>query len=158
MAAAASTAGQSETLALPGVWGQTMNQQPLILVADDEAHIVHVVTLKLQNAGYRVITAEDGEEALALAIEHQPDLVITDFQMPFMTGLELCMQLKTHEQTKTIPALMLTARGFSLASEYLEQTNIVTVLSKPFSPRDILARVQELIERKNRQVEATESL
>jgi CheY-like chemotaxis protein len=134
-----------------------MSEKPLILVVDDEAHIVHVVTLKLQNAGYQVLTAEDGEEGLALAIEHRPDLVISDYQMPFMTGLELCMQLKKHEQTKATPALMLTARGFSLPNELLEQTNIVTVLSKPFSPRDILARVQELIDGKSPQVEAPQS-
>ncbi|MEX0744383.1 MAG: response regulator [Phycisphaeraceae bacterium] len=118
---------------------------PLILVADDESHIVHVVTLKLQNAGYRVITAEDGEEALALALEHRPNLVITDFQMPFMSGLELCTQLKSDERTAETPALMLTARGFSLGRDVLEQTNIAAVLSKPFSPRDVLARVQELL-------------
>ena len=121
-----------------------MNETPLILVVDDEAHILHVVSLKLQNAGYRVATASDGEDGLAKAVEHQPDLVITDHQMPFMTGLELCTKLKEHEQTRTVPAVMLTARGFRLASESLDRTNITAVLSKPFSPREILARVQEL--------------
>ncbi|MEX1016471.1 MAG: response regulator [Phycisphaeraceae bacterium] len=123
-----------------------MNEQaPLILVVDDESHIVHVVTLKLQNAGYRVITAEDGEEALALALEQRPSLVITDYQMPFLSGLELCQQLKRDERTSQTPALMLTARGFSLGRDVLEQTNIASVLSKPFSPREVLTRVQELL-------------
>ena len=63
--------------------------KPLILVVDDETHILHVVGLKLSNAGYEIITAEDGEEGLEVAVEQTPDLVITDFQMPFMTGLEL---------------------------------------------------------------------
>lgn len=119
--------------------------KPLILVVDDEAHIRHVVTLKLSNAGYNVITAEDGEEGLELCLEHLPDLVITDYQMPYMTGLELCIGLKKHPSTSAIPALMLTARGFSIASEYMDQTNILEVTSKPFSPRDILLRVQELL-------------
>lgn len=119
--------------------------KPLILVVDDEAHIVHVVSLKLANAGYEVITAEDGEEALAIATERQPDLVVTDFQMPFMTGLELCVKLKEQAATRTMPALMLTARGFSLAADQMDQTNIAGVLSKPFSPREVLTRVQELI-------------
>lgn len=119
--------------------------KPLILVVDDEAHILHVVTLKLTKAGYDVVTAEDGEEALELALERRPDLVITDFQMPYMSGLELCIALKAHEATRTTRALMLTARGFSLAHEYLDQTNILGVLSKPFSPREILARVHELV-------------
>ena len=121
-------------------------KQPLILVVDDETHILHVVTLKLQNAGYRVVTAEDGEEGLALALEHGPDLIITDFQMPFMTGLELCRKLLEHDRTSRIPAVMLTARGFGLDDESRAK-NIVDVLSKPFSPREMLARVQELVER-----------
>ncbi|MCX5661751.1 MAG: response regulator [Planctomycetota bacterium] len=119
--------------------------KPLILVVDDEAHILHVVSLKLRNAGYEVITAEDGEEGLDSALENLPDLVITDFQMPFLTGLELCMKLKENPLTRATPALMLTARGFGLADEHLDKTNITGVISKPFSPREILAKVQELI-------------
>jgi len=120
-------------------------EKPLILVVDDEAHILHVVSLKLTNAGYDVLTAEDGEEAYEKALQEQPDLLITDYQMPYLTGLELCQKLKEHEQTRALPALMLTARGFSLPAEMLEQTNIAGVLSKPFSPREVLTRVQELL-------------
>lgn len=118
---------------------------PLILIVDDEAHIRHVVKLKLVKAGFDVITAEDGEEALDLAMKQQPDLIITDYQMPFMSGLELCIELKQHPRTCSIPALMLTARGFSIPSEVLQKTNIISVISKPFSPRDILARVGEVV-------------
>ena len=117
----------------------------LILVVDDETHILHVVRLKLVNAGYDVITAQDGEEALEIALEQQPDLVITDYHMPFMTGLELCVAMKQHDQTRAIPALMLTARGSSLSGEYVDQANIASVISKPFSPREILGHVEELI-------------
>lgn len=119
--------------------------KPVILVVDDESHILHVVSLKLRNAGYEVVTAEDGEDGFAAALELQPDLVITDFQMPFMNGLELCQKLKAHEQTANIPALMLTARGFSLSQEDVDRTNIAGVLSKPFSPREVLMRVHELV-------------
>ena len=120
-------------------------KSPLILAVDDETHILHVVRMKLANAGYQVITAEDGQEALELALEHSPDLIITDYQMPYLTGLELCLELKKHEQTAATPALMLTARGFNLADKYIGQTNITGVISKPFSPRQILARADELI-------------
>lgn len=120
-------------------------EKPLILVVDDEAHILHVVSLKLRNAGYEVITAEDGEEGLAMALENKPDLVITDFQMPFMTGVELCVKLKENEVTRPTPALMLTAHGAKIARELLDQTNIAGVLSKPFSPREILSKVKELV-------------
>lgn len=119
--------------------------KPLVLVADDEAHILHVVSLKLRNAGFDVLTAHDGEEAHDLALQHHPALLITDFQMPFMTGLELCVKLKANPDTTDIPAIMLTARGFAMAEDDLKLTNIAAVLSKPFSPRDVLAKVQELI-------------
>ena len=123
-----------------------MDNGKTILIVDDETHILHVVSLKLSNAGYNVITAEDGEEGFAKAVAHTPDLLITDYQMPFATGLELCMKLKEHENTNQLPAIMLTARGFSLANDCLEQTNIVGVLTQPFSPREVLNRVNELLE------------
>lgn len=116
-----------------------------ILVVDDEAHILAVVKMKLENAGFEVVTSEDGEDAFEQAKEVLPDLIITDYQMPFMSGLELCEALKAHEPTADIPVLMLTARGFSLSSDDLEKTNIIEVLSKPFSPRDILERVETAI-------------
>lgn len=116
-----------------------------VLVADDEAYIVHVVSLKLSNAGYEVIAAHDGEEAYELALELRPDLIITDYQMPYMSGLELCRLLQESPETARIPALMLTARGFSLDPSEVRRTGIVEVLSKPFSPRKVLSRVQELL-------------
>ncbi|MHC4996716.1 MAG: response regulator [Planctomycetota bacterium] len=119
--------------------------QPMVLVVDDETHILHIVSLKLRNAGYTVETALDGEEAYAIALEREPDLVITDFQMPYMTGLELCRRLRQDAVTAETPVLMLTARGFNLHHEDLSQTNIVGVLSKPFSPREVLAKVNQLV-------------
>ncbi len=117
-----------------------------ILVVDDEAHIVQVLSLKLRNAGYDVITAGDGEEGVDLAVEQLPDLIITDFQMPYMTGLELCRALAQHDATAGIPILMLTARGYALDDEDLAIGNIRDVISKPFSPRAIVAQVRELLD------------
>lgn len=119
------------------------NLSPLILVVDDESHILYVVGVKLRDAGYRVLTASDGKEGLAMALEKHPDLVITDYQMPYMTGVELCRNLKENAQTAAIPAIMLTARGFSIPKNDI-QTNIAAVIAKPFSPRDILLWVQKL--------------
>lgn len=122
------------------------DRKKVILVVDDEAHIRHVVSLKLSNAGFEVVTAGDGEEGLELARQHELALVVTDYQMPFMSGLQMCQQLKACPATASVPAIMLTARGFRLSAEDLQQTNIVSVLGKPFSPRQILAKVQELTE------------
>jgi len=116
-----------------------------ILVVDDEAHILHVLSLKLRNAGYEVVTAVDGEDGFELASQHVPDLVITDFQMPYMTGLELCKSLKEHPPTQHVPVLILTARGYALDDEDLRIGNIKGMLSKPFSPRAVLQLVKETL-------------
>ena len=116
-----------------------------IVVADDEAHILHVVSMKLTNAGYVVMTAVDGEEALDLCVTEKPDLLITDYQMPLMTGLELCKQLRGSEETRNIPALMLTARGFDIEPGEMIDAGIAAVLAKPFSPREMLAKVNDLL-------------
>lgn len=116
-----------------------------ILVVDDEAHIVQVLSLKLRNAGHEVITAVDGEEGFELACKQKPDLIITDFQMPYMTGLELCKALAGDPATARIPVLMLTARGYALEPEDLALGNIRNVLSKPFSPRAIAEQIQRIL-------------
>ncbi len=116
-----------------------------ILVADDEAHIRHVVSMKLSNAGYDVVTATDGEEALEACLAEKPDLVLTDFQMPYMSGLEFSMRLRENEQTKDIPVIMLTARGFDIEPHEMIAAGIVDVVSKPFSPREVLGKVQEIL-------------
>ena len=116
-----------------------------IVVADDEAHILHIVSMKLENAGYEVITAVDGEEALELCLAERPDLLITDYQMPVMTGLELCRQLQTRQETQYLPAVMLTARGFDIEPAEMVDTGIAAVLAKPFSPRELLEKVRTLL-------------
>lgn len=117
----------------------------IALVVDDEPHIVHVVALKLRNAGFEVLTASDGEQAYEIACKELPDIVISDLQMPYMSGLELCAKLRENPQTSRTPALLLTARGHALSPEDLARTNIAEVLAKPFSPREILAKVETLL-------------
>lgn len=116
-----------------------------ILVADDETHILHVVSLKLRNAGFRILTAQDGQEALELAQAEKPDLIITDYHMPQLSGLELCQRLKQDPATSSIPAIMLTARGYHLDPTDTEQSGILRMLSKPFSPTQLLATVNEVL-------------
>jgi len=124
-----------------------MGEKKTILVADDETHILHVVSLKLRNAGFIVITARDGQEALEMAQQEKPDLVITDYHMPHLSGLELCQRLKQDPATSAIPAIMLTARGYQLDPADTEQSGILRMLSKPFSPRQLLTTVNEVLER-----------
>lgn len=124
---------------------ESNNPARRILVVDDEPHIVRVVAIKMQNAGFEVATAADGEEAYEAALEFRPDIIITDFTMPFLTGLDLSIKLRRDERTKDIPVVMLTARGYGLSREDLAKTNIKTVMSKPFGPRDLLATVEAIL-------------
>lgn len=116
-----------------------------VLVADDEAHITHVVSLKFRKAGFEVVTAQDGEEAYELVVQEMPDMVITDLQMPFMSGVELATKMKENAATSGIPVIMLTARGLGLAQDDLARTNIKSVMSKPFSPKQVLERALSLL-------------
>jgi two-component system, OmpR family, alkaline phosphatase synthesis response regulator PhoP len=112
-----------------------------VLVVDDEIHIVHVVAIKLRSNGFEVVTASNGAEAYAIACSEKPDIVVTDFQMPVMDGLELVGKLREDERTKSIPVIMLTGRNFSIENEKREQLRISECLGKPFSPKELLNKI-----------------
>jgi two-component system alkaline phosphatase synthesis response regulator PhoP len=120
-------------------------EQKKVLIVDDEIHIVHVVAIKLRNNGYDVISANNGSEAYELACEIQPDIIVTDFQMPVMTGMELVEKLRGNEQTKNIPVIMLTARSFAISKEQQKRLQITDCLSKPFSPRELLINIEDIL-------------
>lgn len=124
---------------------KTTARPPTIVVADDETHIRLVVAEKLRSVGYIVHEARDGEEALDLVHQHNPDAIITDLQMPYMSGLELCMRLADEARTagtQPPPAVLLTARGHVLEPEQTSQTGIRRVMGKPFGVRELLEFVQ----------------
>ena len=116
-----------------------------ILAVDDEAHILHVVSLKLRNAGFDVLTAQDGQEALETTLAERPDLIITDYQMPRMSGVEFCKALRQHDDAPDVPIILLTARGFDVEDDDMAAAGIADVLEKPFSPREVLSRVEGLL-------------
>lgn len=116
-----------------------------VLVVDDEIHIVHVVAIKLRNNGYDVVSADNGATAFELATTEKPDIIVTDFQMPIMTGLELTEKLRQHEETKDIPVIMLTARSFAISREQQDQLQISGCLSKPFSPKELLGNIEDIL-------------
>ncbi|RKY07997.1 MAG: two-component system response regulator [Planctomycetota bacterium] len=117
-----------------------------ILVVDDEIHIVQVIAIKLRNNGFEVLTAENGAQALDIAKKHKPDLVITDYQMPVMTGIEFIENLRQIADTAETPVIMLTARGFAIDQERKNELDIATFLSKPFSPREVLQCVEDVLQ------------
>ena len=113
-----------------------------ILIADDESHILNVLLLKLRHAGFDVVSASDGGEALESARRERPDLLITDYHMPVLTGVEVCQRLREDAAWK-VPAILLTARGNELTAEELVSGGIVDVINKPFSPRHVLTIVSK---------------
>lgn len=125
----------------------TRRDTPLVLVADDEEDIRALVTFRLKRAGYEVITAADGEEALLLATSRLPDLAVLDMMMPKATGLEVTRSMREQATTKDIPVILLTARAQEADVSRGFEAGADDYVKKPFSPQDLQTRVQALLER-----------
>jgi DNA-binding response OmpR family regulator len=122
-----------------------------ILLCDDEPHILRAAEFKFKRSGFDVRCANNGEEALSLIQQRQPDIVVTDCQMPRMGGLELAKRLHDDAATADLPIIMLTAKGFELSAEELRtQFGIAQLLAKPFSPRELVACVEQVLEKTGR--------
>ncbi|MBU6414281.1 MAG: response regulator [Planctomycetes bacterium] len=125
-----------------------MNQNAgTILIADDEHHIRCVLGDRLRKQGFVVIEAGDGEEALTLARQHSPLAIVSDVQMPRMTGLEFAQSAKSDSTLATTPFILLTARSYLAAPDQIAATNIHAILAKPFSAREVVDKVMELLNR-----------
>ena len=101
---------------------------------------------KLKLAGYNVLVASNGQDCLELAREHHPSLIVTDFQMPMLSGFEMSQALAEDQSTANIPIILLTARGHKITQEELDTTGIRMVMDKPFGPTDLMTRVRGMLE------------
>ncbi len=118
-----------------------------VLLCDDEIHILRAAEFKIKRAGYSVRTAGDGEEGWQLIQDQVPDLLITDCQMPRLDGLGLVRRMRQDHRTAEVPVLMLTAKGYELSHEDLaSQLNVIAVIAKPFSPRELLRQVDAVLD------------
>ncbi len=118
---------------------------PLVLVADDEAEICALVQEHLERGGLRVVTARDGEEALAIAHEQNPAVAVLDVMMPKLNGYELVRRLREDERTRGICILLLTARAGGRDESYGYEVGADAYLRKPFDGHELRARVNELL-------------
>jgi two-component system, OmpR family, phosphate regulon response regulator PhoB len=118
-----------------------------ILVVDDERDILELVRLHLTQAGFRVQTAGDGRQALEAARRTPPDLIILDLMLPLMAGTEVARELRTNDKTRSIPILMLTARGEEVDRVVGFELGADDYVVKPFSPRELILRVQAILRR-----------
>ncbi|MEO0475767.1 MAG: response regulator [Planctomycetota bacterium] len=126
------------------------SEPPTVLIADDEPHIRHLVGTKLKLAGYTVLVASNGQDCLELAREHRPGLIVTDFQMPVLSGFEMSQALAADQDTASIPIILLTARGHKLSEDELATTSIRMIIDKPFGPTDLLNRVKGMLEQNSK--------
>jgi DNA-binding response OmpR family regulator len=118
-----------------------------VLIVDDDPDIRALVMYRLTASGYDVIAADDGEAGLAAAREHAPDLVLVDWMMPRLTGVELCSRLRADPATAGIPVVLLTARTDDVALRGGREAGVDEYITKPFSPRELAARVDEILSR-----------
>ena len=121
--------------------------KPKILVVDDEPDVVELIRVNLLAAGYEVVTAGDGTEALRKAHSAAPALVVLDLMLPEMGGLEVCKLLRRDPATKAIPIVMLTARAAEIDRVLGFELGADDYVTKPFSPRELVLRVKALLRR-----------
>jgi two-component system phosphate regulon response regulator PhoB len=123
--------------------------KPLILIVEDEVDLVTLLQYNLEKEGFRTINATDGEEALLLAQEQRPSLMLLDWMLPVLSGIEVCRQLRRNAETQSIPIIMLTARSDEADKVRGLNSGADDYLAKPFSPSELVARIQAVLRRAN---------
>ena len=121
--------------------------KPFVLVVEDEAPLVTLLRYNLEKSGFRVDEAGDGGEALGRINEAMPDLVLLDWMLPTMSGIEVCRQLRRKPSTRHLPVIMLTARAEDQDTVRGLETGADDYITKPFSPEALIARIRALLRR-----------
>lgn len=117
-----------------------------IIVAEDNRVLQDVIRFNLTRAGYSVRTAAEGREVLRMIAEAPADLLVTDCQMPGMSGLELVATIRSMATLKDLPILFCTAKGLEIDQRILDELRLPVLLCKPFSPRDLVEKCRQLLE------------
>ena len=120
-----------------------------VLIVEDEPPQAEMLSYNLQKEGYRVMLADDGEEGLLMARESLPDVIVLDWMLPNLSGIEVCRRLRGDAATRDIPILMLTARGEEEDRVRGIETGADDYVVKPYSPRELVARIKGLLRRAN---------
>lgn len=121
--------------------------KPVILLVDDEAALVTLLSYNLERAGFEVLSAPDGEQALVILAERHVDLVLLDWMMPYMSGIEVCRQLRRKPATRNIAIIILTARADETDRVRGLNTGADDYISKPFSTEELIARIHAVLRR-----------
>ena len=118
---------------------------PRILIAEDEQDILELIIFTLQFGGYEVIPTSNGEEALLMTRQTQPDLVLLDVRMPRMSGYQVCSEIKADLSTQHIPVVFLSAKGQEAEIKTGYETGAIDYILKPFAPDQLLLRLEEIL-------------
>ncbi|MCY4191820.1 MAG: phosphate regulon transcriptional regulator PhoB [Rhodospirillaceae bacterium] len=121
--------------------------KPYILVVEDEMPLITLLRYNLEEAGFEVEEATDGEEALISVMECKPDLVILDWMLPMISGIEVCRQLRRRRETRELPVIMLTARTEEGDRIRGLDSGADDYVTKPFSPKELIARIRAVMRR-----------
>ncbi len=121
--------------------------RPYILVVEDEAPLITLLRYNLEEAGFDVEEATDGEEALISVRERRPDLVVLDWMLPVVSGIEVCRQFRRRRETRDLPVIMLTARSEEADRIRGLDSGADDYISKPFSPKELIARIRAVLRR-----------
>ena len=120
---------------------------PTVLVVEDESALITLLRYNLEREGFRVAEAKDGEEALLVAREQKPDLVLLDWMLPLLSGIEVCRQVRRMPELRQVPIIMLTARGEEGDKLRGLDSGADDYVTKPFSPSELIARVRAVLRR-----------
>src|ERR1700693_3445068 len=123
--------------------------KPLVLVVEDEAALATMLRYNLEKQGFRVEEAGDGQEALTRIAEAPPDIVLLDWMLPVMSGIEVCRQIRRKASTRDLPVIMVTARTEDQDAVRGLNTGADDYITKPFSIEALLARMRALLRRSN---------
>ena len=118
-----------------------------VLIVDDEAAIREMIAIALEMADYRVLEADNAQTAHAMVVDHQPDLLVLDWMMPGISGIELARRLKREEATAELPIILLTAKGEEDNKIQGLEAGADDYITKPFSPRELVARLKAVLRR-----------
>jgi two-component system phosphate regulon response regulator PhoB len=121
--------------------------QTSVLIVEDEVAIVTLLKYNLEREGFKVFTTGDGEEAVMMVRENKPDIIVLDWMLPSMTGLEVCRQLRRDQNTKNIPIIMLSARGEEEDRVRGLDNGADDYMVKPFSPSELVSRIRAVFRR-----------
>ncbi|MBI4691450.1 MAG: response regulator [Nitrospirae bacterium] len=116
-----------------------------IVVIDDEAFILMMIEDKLKKAGFKVVTLRESINAMSVVKNEMPDLIILDWMMPELSGIELCKMLKSDPKTNAIPVFMLTAKGQEADEQLGFKCGVARYITKPFSPKALLEIIEETL-------------